>query len=82
MSLPSGVSPWNSIFGPGRGSKYYTTTPAQNGPGSNDNEEILYVTQISKIGVSSSDGLKSYTRWGKSYPSAEIKSVYSLAPVD
>ena len=22
MSLPSGVSPWNSIFGPGQGSKY------------------------------------------------------------
>ena len=26
MSLPSGVSPWNSIFGPGRGSKYNTWT--------------------------------------------------------
>ena len=24
VSLPSGVSPWNSIFGPGRGSKYNT----------------------------------------------------------
>ena len=26
MSLPSGVSPWNSIFGPGRGTKYNTIT--------------------------------------------------------
>ena len=26
VSLPSGVSPWNSIFGPGRGSKYNNNT--------------------------------------------------------
>ena len=25
VSLPSGASPWNSIFGPGRRSKYYNT---------------------------------------------------------
>ena len=30
MSLPSGVSPWNSIFGPGRGSKYNKCTCVNN----------------------------------------------------
>ena len=29
MSLPSGASPWNSIFGPGRRSKYYIQTGQQ-----------------------------------------------------
>ena len=41
VSLPSGVSPWNSIFGPGRRSKYNNKTsipfPVQNGSSSVQN---------------------------------------------
>ena len=37
-----------------------TTTPGQNGPGSNGNEGILCIHQVSKTGASPSDGLISY----------------------
>ena len=49
VSLPSGVSPWNSIFGPGRGSKYNTTaltnraTRTLVGGGSYSSAEMLSV---------------------------------------
>ena len=36
------------------------TTPGQSGPGSNGNEGVLHIPQISKAGVLPSDGLMSY----------------------
>ena len=61
-----------------------TTTPSQSGPGSNGNEGVLHVLQISKAGASPSDGLMSYLGHSleESYPSSEMKSVYSTAPAD
>ena len=35
------------------------TTPDQSGPGGNDNEEVLYIPQISKTGTSPSGDLMS-----------------------
>ena len=34
-----------------------TTTLGQSGPGSNGNEDVLYILQISKTGTSSSDAV-------------------------
>ena len=61
-----------------------TTTPSQNGVGSNGNEGVLHIPQIFETGVSPSDCLLSYSRHssGKSYLSAEMTSVYSAAPAD
>ena len=59
------------------------TTQGQNGPGSDDNEGVRHISQSScLIGASLSDCLVSYTghSLGKSYPSAEMQSVYSTAP--
>ena len=33
------------------------TTPYQSGPGSNDNEEVLHTTHISRIGALQSDAV-------------------------
>ena len=53
----------------------------QREPVSNVNEGVLHILQSSKTGSSSSDCLVSYPGHS-SYPSAEIQSVYSTAPVD
>ena len=62
------------------------STPGQSGPGSNSNEEVLHVSQISKAGASPSDNLVSYPghslAGGGSYPSTEMQSVCSTAPAD
>ena len=62
------------------------TTLSQNGTGSNGNEEVHCIPQISNItGTSPSDCLESYPRHslqGGCYPTAEMQSVYSTAPVD
>ena len=60
-----------------------TIIPGQNGPGSDGNEGTLYIPQISSItGASWSDCLVSYPGHSleRSYSSAEIQSVYSMAP--
>ena len=60
---------------------------SQSWPGSNGNEGVLSIFQISGITEDSPDCLKSYPRhllqqgWG-SYPSAELQFVYSTAPAD
>ena len=54
------------------------TTPGQRGPGSNGNEGLLHIPQSSKIGVSPSDCLVSYS----GHSLAEMQSVYSTAPAD
>ena len=38
------------------------STPSHSGPGSNGNEGLLNIHQISKVGASLSDCLESYTR--------------------
>ena len=54
------------------------TTPSQREPGSNDNEEVLYILKSSSItGTSPSDGT---LVGGGAYPSAEMQLVYSTAP--
>ena len=60
------------------------TTPVQSEPGSNSNEEVLCIPQISKAGASLSDGLMLYPGHSlrRSYPSAEIQWVYFTVPVD
>ena len=62
------------------------TTLGQSGPGSDDNEGMLYISQSSSItGTSPSDCLVSYPGhqlWGKSYSSAEMQSDYSTALAD
>ena len=61
------------------------TTLSQSGPGSNGNERILHILQISKTGALPSDGLMSYpghSLAGRSNPSAEMQLVYSTAPGD
>ena len=62
------------------------TTPGQSGPGSDDNEEVLPISQSSSIiGTSPSDCLVSYAEHslgGGGFPSAEKPSVYSTAPAD
>ena len=61
------------------------TTPGQSGPESDGNENVLCIPQSSRItGASSSNYLVPYPEHslGKSYPSAEVQSVYFAAPVD
>ena len=61
------------------------TTPGQSRPGSDGNERVLCIPQISSFtGSSPSDCLMIYPghSLGKSYPSAEIQLVYSSAPAD
>ena len=57
------------------------TTPDQSGPGSNGNEWVLCIPQISKTGASPLDCLMPYLghSLGESYPSAEMQLVYSTA---
>ena len=60
------------------------TTPGQSGPGGDDSEGVLRISQSCRItGTSLSDCLMSYLgHVGESYPSAEMQSVYSSAPAD
>ena len=62
------------------------TTLGQSRPGSNSNEEVLHIPQISKARASPWDGLMSYPGhllvWGESYPSAEMQLVHPTAPAD
>ena len=72
---------FNPLIGPLSGA----TTPAQSGPGSDGNEEILRIPQSSSIiGTSPSYCLVSYPghSLAESYPSADKQSVYSTAPAD
>ena len=56
----------------------------QSGPGSNDDEGVLCISQISKAGVFPSDCLMSYLgkSVGGSYAYAKMQPVYSSVPVD
>ena len=61
------------------------TTPGQRGPVSDGNKGVLRISQSSSITEAlPSDCLMSYPGYwfGESYPSAEIQSVYFLAPTD
>ena len=61
------------------------TTPDQSGPGSDSNEGVIRIPQISSItGASASGFWVSYPgHWlVGGYPSAEIQSLYSTAPAD
>ena len=61
------------------------TTLDQSGPGSDDNKREPRIPQSSSItGASSPECLVSYPghSLGETYPSAEMQSVYSLAPAD
>ena len=53
---------------------------------SNDNEGVLHIPQLSKAGASPLDWLMSYPGHplvvGRSYPPAEMQSVYSTASTD
>ena len=53
---------------------------SQGEPESNDNEEVLHISQSSRTGASPSDGFIQDIRWVWSYSSAEMESVYSAAP--
>ena len=57
------------------------TTPCQDGSGSNGNDGLLYIPQISKAGVSPSDFLMSYpgNSLEESFIFADLHSVYSTA---
>ena len=60
-----------------------TTIPDESVPGSDGKEEVLHIPQSSTItGASSSDCLMSYPGHLslRSYPSAEMQSVYFTAP--
>ena len=58
------------------------TTPGQNRPGNNGSEGVLFISESSNTGVSSSDFFMSYPEQsvGGGLPSAEMQSVYSMAP--
>ena len=61
------------------------TILSKNRPGSDVDKGVLHIPQSSSIiGASPSDCLVSYLghSLGKSYPSAEMPSVYSAAPAD
>ena len=60
------------------------TTPGQSELGTNGNEAVLHIPQISKARAWPSDGLMSYPEHSLvgSYTSSEIKSVYSTVPAD
>ena len=57
------------------------TTLGQGGPGSNGNEGVLYISQIFKVGDSSSDGLMPYLGL-LSYPSVETQLKHFTVPVN
>ena len=59
------------------------TTPGQSKPGSNGNEGVLHISQISKAGASSSESLMSHPGhlWDW-YPSAKMQSMCYAAPAD
>ena len=61
------------------------TTSGESRTESNNNEGVLNIAQIFKIGASPSEGLMSYAGhllvWGLT-PSAEMPSVNSTAPAD
>ena len=64
---------------------YLTHTPVLSGTGSDGNEEVLRIPQISNITEAlPSDYLVSYPGYsfGKAYPTAEKQSVYSATPPD
>ena len=61
------------------------TTPGHSGPGSDSNEEVLFILQSSNTtGTSPSDCLMSYPghALGVSYPSAKVQSLFSTAQAD
>ena len=61
------------------------TSQDQSGPGSDGNEEILYIPKSSSIiRALPLDYFMSYPGHllGESYPSAEMQSVYSTVPAD
>ena len=61
------------------------TALGQSGPVIDGNEEVLRISQNSRVtGAPPLDCLASYkgTPWGGSYSSAEMQSVYSTTPVD
>ena len=60
------------------------TTPGLSGLGNNGNEGVLHIPQSSSnTGTSPSDCFVSYPgHLGKSYPSAEMQSVYSTTPAN
>ena len=61
------------------------TTPGQSEPEGNGYEGVFHLLQSSRAGTSLSDGLVSYPGHiieGGSYPFAEMKSMYSIAPAD
>ena len=60
------------------------TTPSQCGLGTDRNEEVLRIPQSSRITGASPDCLMSCPghMLGESYPSTEMKSVYSKTPAD
>ena len=64
------------------------TTTGYSGPGSNGNQEVLPIPQISQDGTAPSHSLMSYPGHthvvcvGGSYSSTEMQLVYSTAPVD
>ena len=61
------------------------TTPGQSGPGSDGNKVVLLILQSPIVTETSpSDCLVSYPEHslGKSYPSADMHSVYSMAPTN
>ena len=71
------------LFNPQIGPLSGATTLGQSGPGSNGKEGVLRIPQSSSTaGTSPSDCLASYAghSLGRSYPSAEVQSVYSTAP--
>ena len=60
-------------------------TTGKKGPGGDGHEDVHRIPQILIITeASSSDCLVSYTglSLGESYPSAQMQSVYSAAPID
>ena len=62
-----------------------STTPSLQGPGSDGDVGVVRIPQTFAVTEASpSDCLQSYrdTRWGKSYHSAAIKSVYLTALAD
>ena len=61
------------------------TTSGQIKPGSNGNEGVCHIPQISKAGASLSDGLMPYLVHSLTrgfYHSAEMQSVYSTVPAE
>ena len=61
------------------------TAPDQSGPEGDANEGVFHIAQIPKDRATLSDGFVSYAGhsfgW-RSYPSAEMPSMYSTAPDD